>query len=144
MQVIHVENSIHIIRVEKGEELVETILAYCQKEAITSAWIQALGAGDKAKLSYYNLAKKEYVHRTFEEAFEILSILGNVATVNGKLGLHAHATLSNEQYTSFGGHLQSLRISGTGEVHIQVFNVPLNRSYDEVTGLMLLQSPKRV
>lgn len=138
MKVISKQNKTYLLRFEKGEELVETLLAFCEKENIYAGWIQGLGAADMAEISYYDLAKQKYVPQQFQEEFEIVSLTGNIAQMNNKIMLHAHVVLGKKDYTTIGGHLNALRISGTGEILLTPIDKKLTRSFDNETGLNLL------
>ena len=139
MKCIYKKENIYLVRVDRGEELVEKIVEFCQKENINGAWVEGLGAGDKVELSWYDLNKKEYIKKVFEEPFEIVNLSGNIALADKKPLLHAHVTLTNTNFQSFGGHLHSLRISGTGEIKITNFNKIISRAMDYNTGLKLLK-----
>lgn len=139
MKLIYAKDSTYIIRVLRGEEAVEEILSFCQERDIRAGWIQGLGAADKTEISYYDLEKQEYIKKTIDEECEILNLTGNIAIADNNPILHAHVTLGKKDYTTVGGHLHSMRISGTGEFMITHLRGELERSIDEETGLNLLR-----
>lgn len=52
--------------------------------------------------------------------------------------MHAHVVLGDEQGNTIGGHLFSESIVFAGEIDLQeLIGEPLERSYDETTGLLL-------
>lgn len=128
----------HVVRVARGEELVGSILKYCEIKNIRAGWVQAIGACTEVTISSYNFETRVYDKKTFSEDLELLSLIGNVCTVNNKPSLHAHVSLSRHNMTVIGGHLHSMTVSGTGEVCVTPFETKLTRSNDEDTGLMLL------
>lgn len=139
MKIIHAQDPTYIIRLLRGEEVVEQILSFCKEKTIDAAWIQGLGAVDRAVISSYNFEKREYEKLTLEEDTELLSLQGNIAYNNGERMLHAHVTLGRADKTVIGGHLHSMRISGTGEIQITKLNGKFEREFDEETGLSLLK-----
>lgn len=138
MKIIYRHRDEYLIRLQRGEELVAEVLKFCEAEGVKAAWVQGLGAGEDIEISYYDLEKREYVRATFEEEYEILNLTGNISIVNGKPFLHAHATFGRKDMGAFGGHVHSLKVSGTGEVFIRKLEGEFRREFDEETGLNVL------
>lgn len=138
MHIIAHYGDVVLLRLVRGEELVETLTAFCGQEHIRAGWLEGIGAGDRAELSYYDLSQRRYASRVIEEEFELLNLLGNAGRKEGKTFLHLHATLARKDLTAIGGHLHSLRISGTGEIRFTKLPGELRRSLDDETGLWLL------
>ena len=130
------------IRLEKGEEVLESIKEVCEKENITAGTIQALGACDHAVVGVYNVEEKKSYANTFDEALEITNLTGNISVKNGEVYLHIHATLGNEEGKCFGGHLNEAKISATCEIFIHKINGYIGRIYDENIGLNLIDFNK--
>ena len=76
----------YVIRIDRGEEVIAKLMELCEKEDIRLASIEGLGAADHVVLGLYNVEKKEFKERVFDEAMEISSINGNINT----LGVHSH------------------------------------------------------
>ncbi|TDE11421.1 PPC domain-containing DNA-binding protein [Jiangella asiatica] len=70
-------------------------------------------------------------------SMEILSIQGNVTTLDGKLWAHCHGLFSEAGGSVRGGHVFRATIWSQGEVFLQELeDVDIDRAYDtEVTGL---------
>ena len=139
MKVIYEKDSKYLLRILRGEELVEHVLAFCNDNNIDAAWVQGLGACDKTEISYYDFEKKEYIKKAIDEECELLNLTGNIAFADNTRMMHAHVTLSRKEYTTIGGHLHSMRISGTGEILITKLDGYFERDLDEETGLKLLR-----
>lgn len=139
MYIIYESDTQFVLRIARGEELVEKVLSFCNEKHIDAAWVSGLGACDKIELSYYDLKKKEYLKKEIDEECELLNLTGNIAFVDGNRMMHAHVTLGRSDYSTIGGHLHSMQISATGEVHITKHNAKFERKLDEETGLMLLK-----
>lgn len=136
------DNKQHVVRVARGEELVESILRYCESNEISAGWVQAIGACSEATISSYNFSTREYDKITFAEDLELVSLIGNISVVDEKTSMHAHVSLSRHDMSVIGGHLHSMIISGTGEVYITMFEGEFKRHLDAETGLMLLDGDK--
>lgn len=121
----------YIIRLEKGEEVMETLTKFCETEKIKSGSISGIGATSDATLKSFDVKTKKYLEKKFSgENYEILSLNGNITSLNDKPFLHMHAVLSDPNYIAFGGHLGSATISTTGEIIINTFNDAISRKLD--------------
>jgi predicted DNA-binding protein with PD1-like motif len=128
----------YVLRLTRGEELLETLQKFCQEFKVKSGWFTGLGGASHVKLSYYDLNKKEYITKDFSGVLEVTNITGNVAQKDGTILLHVHATISNDQYATVGGHVDHLSVGATLELFLLPFAVELTRKEDEATGLNLL------
>lgn len=127
-----------VMNLARGEELVATLSAWCEKNAVTGATLTGLGAADVLEVAYYNLDTKTFERHSIDEEVEILSLVGNAAMLGDKRILHIHGTFGRKDLSTFGGHIFSLRVSGACEIHLTVFPQAFTRAYDEETGLNLL------
>lgn len=130
----------YIVRIDKGEEVVARLMAFCKETGIRLGSVAAIGAVDRAEVGLMEAATKRYLTHELTGDLEITSLAGNIATMNGEVYLHLHVTLSDREYHAFGGHLRSARVSGTCEAVIEAFDDSWERAFDEDTGLNLLIS----
>jgi predicted DNA-binding protein with PD1-like motif len=139
MQVRDVETGF-VIRLSRGEKVMETLAAFCATRGIQSGFFHALGAVERTALGYYDLGKRAYFFKDIPEIREVASMSGNIALVDGTPFIHAHAVLSATELSlqCLGGHVKEATVAVTLEVHLTPFNTPLSRQYDEETGLKLL------
>jgi predicted DNA-binding protein with PD1-like motif len=124
-----------ILRIDRGEEIVGTLKAFCHDHQITLGTVQGIGAVGNAVIGLFETATKEYHTTTLSGDHEITSLLGNITTMDGQPYLHLHITLSDATYLAFGGHLTSAVVSGTCEIFIQTVDDSLNRRFDADVGL---------
>ena len=129
----------HFFVLKKGQEVADGILDFCKKREIKSAYFSAIGAVSEAEIAFYDIQKKEYSFKKYEEDLEINSITGNVAVFKNKPMIHAHGTFSDKNMKTIGGHLKSAIVSGTCETFLAELNETLVRSYDSNTGLNLIK-----
>ena len=127
----------YVVRLEKGEEVVNSLKKLCDKENIKLASIEGLGATNHVVVGLYDLDQKVYHKKEYNEAYEITSLIGNISRMNDDSYLHIHINLADENMKTFGGHLYECVISATCELFIRVINGEVNRFKDEDSGLNL-------
>lgn len=145
MIIVHSDqkNGEYVICIKKGEELVAQTLAFCEERKIHGAWLQGIGGCDRVEIGFYDINRKEYEKKIYEEELELVSLKGNIATSQDGRILHAHVSLGRRDFSMIGGHLFSMRISVVGEVFIRSFPVPLRRAYDPSFGVRVLASSQQ-
>lgn len=131
----------YVIRLNKGEKLAQCLNDFFAETKVDGAWILGLGGVQQATLGFYNLQTKQYKWKTFDKTMEVTSLQGNVAIgEDGKPVFHLHATLSDEEFNAFGGHVKDLTVGGTLEIFIhRTDDMPLTRKQNTEVGLALLE-----
>jgi len=128
----------YIVRLFKGEKIVESLTKFCEDENIASGIFHGIGAVLQAEIGLYNLDKKQYSFTEFNNGMELVSMTGNVALVDSKPFLHIHVVLADDNKKTFGGHLKEGIVGPTCEIYIFNFEEKIKREYDEEIGLKLL------
>lgn len=128
-----------VLRLEKGEEVIESIKNLCEKEDIKAGSISGLGASNHVVVGLFKVDEKKYYSNTFEEDFEITNLTGNISRMNGEVYLHIHGTFANLEGKCIGGHLNKAIISATSEIIITKINGDIGRSFSEEIGLNLIK-----
>lgn len=123
------------IRLDKGDEITESILAVAKKEKISLAFITGIGAVDDFEVGVFDLSKSDYARFRYTGNHEINSIVGNLTTKNGFPYLHLHITCTGCNGTVVGGHLFSGNISLTAEIFLQIVDGKAERKFDEELGI---------
>jgi predicted DNA-binding protein with PD1-like motif len=128
-----------LVRLERGEKLIENLNRLAAKEAMGTVWLQGLGGAKSAELGFYDLETKQYNWQSFAELMEITSLQGNLAWVDDQPKWHIHATLGGRDYRAVGGHVKELVVGGTCELRLDIVaDTALHRRRDVATGLDLL------
>ena len=127
-----------IFRLERGEEVVESIIKLCRENNIILGTLSGIGATNKAVIGLFKVETKEYISKEYAGNYEITSLLGNISEQNGEVYLHIHANIADEKNICFGGHLSSAIISATFEGVIEKIEGSLSRKFDGEVGLNLL------
>lgn len=129
----------YVVRLNKGEEVIESLKQLCKNENIELAEITGLGASDLVEIGVFNVNTKEYNTKVFEGMFEITSLVGNVTRKDSEVYLHVHINFGDEDGIVKGGHLVKSRISATSEIIVRKINGNVGRKLSDEIGLNLLK-----
>ncbi|MCI0329861.1 MAG: DNA-binding protein [candidate division Zixibacteria bacterium] len=132
-----VENG-YFLRLEKGEEVLSSIVQFAAKENIRSGAFFGLGAINRFELGYYDLKTRRYEKEKFEEDMEVGNITGNIASLDGKPFVHTHVTVSGKDLKAYTGHLFSAEVALTLEIFVFTSSDEIERKMDAAVGLNLL------
>jgi predicted DNA-binding protein with PD1-like motif len=125
------------LRLDEGDEAVQSILLLCKKEGIRSASLSGIGAVKKAVLAHFDTKEMKYHSELYEGMYEVVSLTGNVTMLGGEPALHAHMVIADTSYKCYGGHLNNAVVNPTLEIVITPLDVEIKREKDEKTGLNL-------
>ena len=128
-----------LVRLDKGEEIISTLVEFCKKEKIGFALVSGIGAFSKAKLAVFDTKKKEYVEREFVGDLEFASLSGNITIADGKVKPHLHVCIAGNDFLARAGHLVSAEVSVTCEIILNVSEGRIERKKDIESGLMLIE-----
>ncbi len=128
-----------IVRIDKGEEILETLKNLCVEQDIKLGVVSGIGAVNKIKIGLFETEKKIYYSTEFTGDYEIAALNGNISTQNNEIYLHLHICLSDRYYQVYGGHLNMAVVSATAEVIIDIMEGQVDRNFSEEIGLNLLK-----
>ena len=86
-----------IVRLDKGEEILEQVKELALKERIKLASVQALGAVDRFTVGVFKTDDKKYLANDFSGSFEIVSLTGTINTMDGAFYCHLHMSAGNDK-----------------------------------------------
>ena len=93
---------------ETGDEVLSILQKFAAQERLTAAQFSAIGAFQRAVISYFDWEKKKYLPIAVDRQVEVITLVGDmVKDEKGKTSLHAHAVLGLPDGTTRGGHLQA-------------------------------------
>lgn len=130
-------SEVYLVRLEKGEELVQALKDFCAREQIKVGQISGIGASDRFQVGLFNTQTKKYQAQEFDFPAEMTALNGNVSTMNSEIYLHLHANFADGEYRTYGGHLNHAYISATAEIVIMALSAQTERVFDEEVGLNL-------
>jgi len=128
-----------VVRIDKGEEIVDALKTICKKLDIKLGSIVGIGATDKVTIGLLNTKTKKYQSKEFTGDHEIAPLVGNITLMNGEVYLHLHATICNVEHKALGGHLTSAVVSAMFEGIIDIIEGQVTREYNDEVGLNLLK-----
>ena len=129
----------YIIRIDRGEKIIEQMKKFIQKEKIDSGVFKGIGAVSHVTLEFYSFEEKEYIEQNFKQDMEITSVIGNVSKFQNEIVVHAHINLADKDMNVKGGHLKEGIVGGTCEIFFETLNKKIYRKKDEETNLNLLE-----
>jgi hypothetical protein len=136
------EEKVYAIIFAKGDEAMSGLTDFAMKYGVTDAHFTGIGASSGGKLGWLDLPHKVYRAIPVNEQVEVLSLIGDVASFNGKPAVHAHLVLGKPDGSTIGGHLWELHVNPTLEVFVTVNATQLNKSPDDTSGLKLIDPSK--
>lgn len=129
----------YFVRIDRGEEILASLKALCEKEGIALAEVKALGAVDDFSVGLFDVEEKKYHVNNFKFPAEIVSLWGTVTTKDGKFYPHVHMSAGDSQGHVFGGHLNNARVSATCEMIVEVSDGRIERKMNDEVGLNLFE-----
>lgn len=125
-------------RLAYGNDLITSIEEFCKNLSIQMATFSVIGAVSSVTIGSYDQNQQVYVTCKEKAPLEIVSCTGNISLKDGSPFAHAHIVLCDEQGKTTAGHLFTETIIFAGEINIQeLIGKPMERAYDDKTGLML-------
>ena len=134
----------YIVRLEQGDDILKSLRQFSDGQRIKAAFFEGIGSLYKARLGHYDFKDtKTYKYETFDEDLEILTLSGNVSTMNNHALPHAHITLGRRDFSVIGGHLEDDSLANMVEVNLVKMPGKLEKAKDSSIGLNLLQLPNK-
>ena len=127
------------IRLDRGDELTDCVLAVCRKEDIRSAVYSGIGGCREAEIQTFDPEKGSFDTEKIEGALEMASVTGNI-TYDSEKGHshHTHAVFSVKEggiHRIYAGHLKSTVILYTAEIELRpVTGGLIGKKHDAETG----------
>lgn len=129
----------YYIRIDKGDEIIDSILLICKKENIKSAIYSGIGGCESADIQTFIPEKGEFELKHLEGMLELVSLTGNIVTdENAEYYHHTHGVFSYKkdgEHHVDAGHIKSITVSYTAEIELRpVIGGSIKRQYDAETG----------
>jgi len=132
-------NGVGYLRLDRGDEVISSVLELCRREGISSATFSGLGGCDLAEIKTFDPEKRVYGSRTLSGMLELASLWGDV-TGDGEGGLaqHTHALfcyVEDGEHKTAGGHLGEARVLVTAEIEVRpIVGGAIGRKVDPAWG----------
>lgn len=128
-----------VARIDKGEEILESLRELAEKEKILLAGVSALGAVSEFTVGVFDTGEKKYYANNFSGTYEIVSLTGTVNTMNGEYYSHLHMSAGDLEGKVVGGHLSRAVVSATCEMLLNVIDGRVDRQFSGEVGLNLFR-----
>lgn len=128
----------YYVRIDKGDEIVSSILGICEDEGIESATYSGIGGCGEAQIQTFLPETGEFETRTLSGMLELVSLTGNV--ISDAQGLHHHthgafAYKDGQEHRVVAGHIKSVTVLYTAEIELRpVMGGTITRKHDPETG----------
>ncbi|KAA6462994.1 DNA-binding protein [Acidobacteria bacterium AB60] len=132
------DEKVFAIVLYKGDEAISGLTDFVLEHKIQDAHFTGIGAISSATLAWLDPSRQIYHRISVPEQVEVLSLIGDVATFNGKPIVHMHAVLGRHDGTTAGGHVFELNVNPTLEIFMTVNSVPLKKKPDDASGMKLI------
>ena len=110
-----------VISLENGDEIHQSIQGICLREHIRLGTITGFGGVSYAKLGIWNNETAAYDYFVAEDrSMEFSNLQGNITCLDGRPFTHIHATICNNRFQTFGGHLVSGIVQNLAEMFIRI------------------------
>ena len=132
------EEKVYAVIFYKGDDAMSGLTDFAIQNHIVDAHFTGIGAVNGATLAWLDPAAKIYHRIPVAQQAEVLSLIGDMTTFNGKPMVHMHAVLGKQDGTTVGGHVFELDVNPTLEVIVTVNTVPLKRKPDDASGMKVI------
>ena len=128
----------YIVRMDPGEEILNELKVFAEKEEVKLASVTALGAVKDFTVGVFDTNAKVYKSNRFQGVYEIVSLVGSINTMNDAFYCHLHMCAADQEGHAFGGHLNEAVISATCEMVVTCLPGRTDRVFSEEVGLNLI------
>jgi predicted DNA-binding protein with PD1-like motif len=129
-----------LVRLEHGEDILESIKHTIKEERSTMVIVSGLGMISDFELGYFD--RGNYLKRSYVEPHELLALQGTIST-EGEPRIHIHATVANKEHDAFGGHLMSGKVWMSNEIGlVRLERLVSVRALDAEKGVGILHLKK--
>jgi len=128
---------IHILRLDDGEDIIDSILRSAKDSRATMLICTGLGMITDFELGYFD--KGEYISKSYSEPHELLSIQGAISGY-GEQRVHVHVAVADKEHKMLGGHLLRGKVWMSNEIGIiRLDGVRSTREIDPEKNVMMLK-----
>ncbi len=134
----HVFANTYVIRLDPGDEIVQSLLSLAAREKIFLAHLQGVGAVNDVTLKSFSPDTKQFQAHMYHADLEIVSLTGNLTILHGRPYAHLHIAVADSLGHVYGGHLNRAVVSSTCEIFLTRVNGWVERRPNPELGLNTL------
>jgi uncharacterized protein len=132
------DEKVYVVVFHNGDEALSGLTDFAIQNHIVDAHFTAIGAISGAILGWLDLPNKQYRAIPVDEQVEVLSMIGDIATYNGKPVVHTHVVLGRPDGSTVGGDVWELHVNPTLEVFVTANTTPLKKKPDDASGMKFI------
>ncbi|HTV07721.1 MAG TPA: PPC domain-containing DNA-binding protein [Candidatus Aquilonibacter sp.] len=121
-----------------GDDPYAGLTQFAAQYHIHSAHFTAIGALRDARLGFYDPERRMYRVIPVDSQVEVVSLIGDIAELDGKPAVHMHCVVAFPDGHTLGGHFLSAHVRPLLEVFVTADPVTLRKRHDAATGLSLM------
>jgi len=127
----------------KGDEVLSGLTEFAGREKLTAGYFTAIGALQRARFGRFDRAQEACRNIQIMEQAELISLIGNVALINGSPRIHAHGSVGFRDGHMRGGDLLEATAWPTLELLFSACPTTLVKEHDDETDLFLFDLKAR-
>lgn len=126
-------------RIDRGEEIIASLLEICRRESIRSAIFTGIGGCSEAEIQTFIPEEGAFETERIKGMLELVNLTGNIIA-DGEDGLysHTHATFAckqGQEHRVAAGHVKSATVLYTAEIELRpVCGGVIRKIYNAETG----------
>ena len=132
------DEAVYAVVFQRGDEALSGLTDVAINYGVGDAHFTGIGAVSGATVGWLDLQRKLYHAIPAREQVEVLLLIGDVATFNGKPIVHGHLVLGRRDGSTVGGHMWELKVNPTLEVFVTVNKTVLKKKLDESSGMKVI------
>lgn len=133
----------YAVVLDTGDSVLDELMTFASEEDLNTAAFTAIGAFETATLGFFDLDQQRYLEIPVREQCEVLTMAGDIVGRERDRKIHAHVVLGRSDGTTRGGHLLHAVTRPTLEVMVTESPRHVQRTFDEASGLPLIDLPGR-
>jgi uncharacterized protein len=122
-----------------GDEPYAGLTQFAAEEHVQSGHFTAIGGFSDARLAWFDLEKKMFRVIPIDSQVEVVSLVGDIALLDGKPQVHMHCVVAYPDGTTRGGHILGAHVRPLLEVFVTADPVKLEKKRDPERGLTLIE-----
>ena len=127
----------YLMILRQGDDILKEIELLAQKENIPSANFTGMGFVNMT-FGFFDFKTKKYDPKEFKD-MELSNLVGSIAWQNGKVSIHAHGTVTGDDFKAYGGHILAGTVgTGSVEILVTVHDKKLERIMEQPLGANVL------
>jgi uncharacterized protein len=122
-----------------GDEPYAGLTQFAVEYKIQSAHFTAIGGFHDARLAWFDLDRKLFRVIPIDTQVEVVSLVGDIALLDGRPQVHMHCVVAGPDGTTHGGHILGAHVTPLLEVFVTADPTPLIKKKDPARGLSVIE-----